>query len=391
MRSTAITPILIIAISLSVCLQACWGPKIPDNTQIVVTGDMLPAIVTVRSENDDARDRNELEIFMLPEGRLISQVPLDELQSIWSDGMLIMRDGSVEWLDLDRETGEYVPNPAYQLTSWETPVAVNSDENILYAFAHTVPPGREIHAYYGDGRESERVGQLAADEIEVLDELPSNGWPVFYVDRPGQAGAVMVDQSSTRKMRVYGGSYLAGEYPDVLDIFFLEKDVVLNRETEGWIFCEITYPLISSRTMSLDTIPGDPRPLARDGDVILFASYEEAECCPGETESILFAYGVYTRTLEEIWNPSQWGDPLRILSMAVVGPGDYYIVTDRQTLPGLFDIWRFREGTATEVANGRGATESSEVRIYLLDEGTGGIGELPETVDISAGNTEGIS
>ena len=72
--------------------------------------------------------------------------PRHEILAVWGDGLLAAGDGTVEWLDFDASTGVYVPNPNVDLTSWDTPVAVDPTDRVIYTLGHTVLPSRKLEA-----------------------------------------------------------------------------------------------------------------------------------------------------------------------------------------------------------------------------------------------------
>lgn len=281
-----------------------------------------------------------IDIYEFPSGNRIYSGPEDEVLTSWDTGMLTRRDGEFQWWDLDLDTGEYNPVDELDLTSWHTPVAVDPQERIIYTFEHTVPPTRTIKAHYLDGRVPERTAEIVAEEIETLDPLPANGWPIFYVDRPSQAGAVTPEDEPTRKLRIYSGDNIGGEFPNVTYIQTLGDDVAIHSDDTGWMLLEEKLGIVERRTMSLGQIPGNPRPLARDGNVILVAS--EQPSADGETEggSALYRYEAYIRSVSEMPGPSKPDEPGKILSISVREPDEYYAVVG--ILPEMRTLALFR-------------------------------------------------
>ncbi len=383
--------LFLLASILSILFLGCGGRKAQKISLTVL--QTPPASVWVITSDETTH------IFQLPKVDSILSLPATELLSYWSNGILKKSEGKVEWLELDEATGTYksVPN---DLTSWIMPIAVDPVERIIYALGHTVPPMRQLEMHYLDGRPSTQAGQLTADEIETLSPLPTNGWPVFYVDRKASPEAVNIDNSPTRKLRVYGGTNIGGEFPNVLGVFFLPDNVVLNREDEGWFLCEIHGATVYQRTMSVDQIPGKLRPLTRIGDIVLIASDEVEGGDPAEaTETekdkpadekvkscTLYSYGAYTRDVVEVWKATlSNGRPAIILSIAAAGLNDYYMVLGSLPDQKKLTVVHYLNGQTTDVATVTLRKPVESTSIFLLNPPeTEGF----ETAEPSAGPTE---
>jgi len=331
-----ILSVLLVLVFVTPAVGCRRGQESPVKTGLEILEESDPTVWSITSGDT-------IRILELPTGKVRYEGPADEVLAVWVDGILKKADSTVEWLDCDPESGEYEPNPGVDLTSWETPIAVDPVARIIYAFGHSVAPSRVIQEHYLDGREPREVGQLVADEVEVFSPFPSNGWPVFYVDRPGQAGAITIDQSPTRKMRIYGGEHIGGEYPDVLEIFFLQNEVVVNLESEGWVFMEINGRVVGKRTMSLGQIPGVPRPLARVGDAVLVAGDDLADDQVTVTGSKLYLYGLYSRAVDLVWDPVDLMQPAKILAVAAKASGDYCIVLGSLPDMKVLTLVRYRD------------------------------------------------
>ncbi len=375
---------IIAAFAICMSITGCGDRTDLPAFKIDVTGECEPATWVITSGD-------QVNVVRLPEGDIILQLPREETLSIWSDGYLMKKDNSVEWLDLDRDTGEYISSPDLELTSWDTPVAVDPVEKIVYAFGHSTPPTRIIEAHYLLSGLTEQTGTFVATEIETLDVLPCNGWPIFYIDRPVQAGSISTDNEPTRKLRVYGGRHVGGEFPDVLDFFFLKDNMILNRESEGWILFEISGLSVRQRTMSLNLIPGRPRPLARVMDTILIASDEISEGTDKTTGSSLYSYGAYTRDIAEVWNPADMGSAAEILSLTVLDEDDYYIALGSLPEPDELVLVHYHGGDWDETARVKLSEPAIDTSIYLLVEPETDMPsdvDTSEPFDLSAGNSE---
>ena len=338
--------------------------------ELEIVDDADPSIWTITAGDS-------IYIYRLPSGDLIHSGTSDEILAVWARGMLTKSDGTFEWKDLDLETGEYSPVDGIELTSWNLPVAVDPEERIVYAFEHTVPPSRVINAYRLNGREPVQTASLAAEEIELLDPLPVNGWPVFYVDRPSQEGAISPSDEPTRKLRVYSGRYIGGEFPNVTDVVTLSEDVAIYREDAGWLLFEEFGGMVQQRTMSLGQIEGNPRPLARDGNEILVAS--EMSSSEG---SKLYSYGAYTREVSEMPGPSQTSEPGELLALTVKETGEYYAVVGILPEMRTLVLMRFTSDRWIEHARISFDEEITFTEIFFLERGdpafTGPLGELIE-------------
>lgn len=336
--------------------------------ELEIVGDADPAIWTITAGPN-------VYVYRLPSGDLIQSSASNEILAIWAWGILTKSDGTFEWKDLDLETGEYTPADGLELTSWNVPVAVDPEERIIYAFEHTVPPSRVINAYRLDGREPVQTASLVAEEFELPDPLPANGWPIFYVDRPSQEGAISPTDEPTRKLRVYSGRYIGGEFPNVSEVVILEEDVAIYREDSGWLLFEEFGGMVQQRTMSLGQIEGNPRPLARDGNEILVA----AEMLSGEG-SKLYRYGAYTREVSEMPSPSQTAEPGKILALTVKETGEYYVVVGILPEIRTLVLMRYTGDRWIEHARISFDEEISSTEIFFLESGdpafTGPVGEL---------------
>jgi hypothetical protein len=336
-----ISAVLILTVLVAPAVGCRKGRESPAKTGLDILMESDPAVWSITSGGTT-------QILDLPSGKVSYEGSADEVLAVWVDGILKKTDSTVEWLDYDPGSGGYESNPGVDLTSWETPIAVDPVARIIYAFGHSVPPSRVIQEHYLDGREPREVGQLVADEVEVFSPFPSNGWPVFYVDRPGQAGAITIDESPTRKTRIYGGEHIGGEYPDVLEVFFLRNEVAVKLESEGWVFMEIDGRVVEKRTMSLGQIPGVPRPMARVGDAVLVAADDLADDGVTVTGSRLYLYGLYSRTVDLVWDPVDLMPPAKILALAVKASGDYYIVLGSPPDMKILTLVRYR-GDSVEI------------------------------------------
>jgi len=327
--------------------------------------------------------------FMLPDSLdPIRTEPVSEILTYWNGGFLRRFEGVTEWYEWDSETSQFIADPGVDLTEWENPVAVDGDGRIIYAFEHTAPPVRKVSKHLLDGTEPETVITIAAEEVELIAPLPSNGWPVFWVDRPSQAGAVTVNDEPTRKLRIQRDGNVGGEVPDSLGFYFLEDNLVVNREEEGWILYEPRASSISQRTMSIDTIEGDLTPLERVYNTILISADTTDDS--GANLSTLYSYEIYaTRTIREIWNTSVLDFEAHIMNLAVLGSDEYYIIVGR--MPELRNIVliHYRDGEWSEIVASVFPEPVTDADIFLLDSADPGSVVL-EDIDEETGPIEDL-
>jgi hypothetical protein len=270
----------------------------------------------------------------MPENRMVLEASADEVLSYWGNGYLSKIGGKVEWHDLNPFDSTYSVNPGLTLTSWDVPIAVDPLAKTVYAFGNAVKPSLRIELHILGETEPSLGNELVADTYELLTPLPSNGWPVFYVDRPSQAGtAIASEDASTKKLRVYGGTTVGGEISNVKGVFILDYAVAVENDT-GWLLYQRMGPYdVPSRTMSLGQIPGNPRPLALLGDTLLVASDTFSEDGKTQTGCALYTYGIYTRLVQQIWDASSTGAVSKILTLTPVEPDDFLVVLG--SLPDL--------------------------------------------------------
>ena len=144
---------------------------------------------------------------------------MENIDGWWADGFLKGTQAGLEWIEITDGTGGADQKSADSLTAWHQPLAIDPDEGIIYSLGHTTPPARAIEAHYLDGREFEQIGAIVADIVEPVWPLPSNGWTLFWVDRPNEGGTNAMEGIPTRKLRIYGGSAIGGEFYDVVDYY----------------------------------------------------------------------------------------------------------------------------------------------------------------------------
>lgn len=375
---------LLIGLIAAVACLGCRGR--PETRPVIESLAAPPPCVWEFTVPRPRSDKKTVHLYWFsPDGEII-ETSQDDVLAFWSDGMLVKDGVEVDWLDFDPETESYVADPDADLTSWDTPVAVDPEKRIIYALAHMVAPSRKIEAHFLDGSEPEHVNQFTADEVETVDPLPNKGWTLIYVDRPGQATAATIDKKPTRRLRVYGGDKLGGEFHDVQSFFILEGCVVLNRE-EGWFLLEPgAGPMgVSNRTMSLSQIPGRPRPLARFEDTIVVASDELADDGETVTGCRLYTYHVYMRSVEEIWDSSEAGEQIAILSLAVRGLNDYLIVVGSFPESKRLTLGRLKDGDWSPLASADLPTPATSTEVFALGE----VDAAPEEVQESVVRPEG--
>jgi len=354
--------LLPIVISMMICATAIGCPPKPAPLSAAFESDsnIDPITVVITTEK-------EVLIGYLPDCTIQSKTfPRDDVLSYWSDGVLLKGTGVPEWMDFDRGKCEFISNPGVDLDQFEKPLSVNPGEKIIYALGHTVPPSRAVEAHHLDGREFDQIGALVADEVEPIWPMPSNGWILFWVDRPDQTGNNPLDDTPTRKLRVYGEGNIGGEFYDVIDYFLINDGLIMNTEKDGWVLFEAENVLVRQRTMSLGQIPGKLRPLARDVDEILIASDS-----PDNTGSVLYTYGAYTRGIGQLWDPSDLLGDVKIHALAVKSPGDYYLIADSTEKPGReFSIVHLVDGNASVVGTVTFADEARSAQIFVnpMDE-----------------------
>ncbi len=356
--------IICLLLVVAACLIApgCRKPGASEEaTGLQIIAEGHPSTWVIRTEKS-------LLVYELPSGRRLHSGPDEEVLAVWADGMLKAKDSTVDWLDLEPESGEYVSNPGVDLTSWNTPVAVDPEARIIYAFEHSVPPTRVIKAHYLDGRDPEHSTQHTAEEFETLHPLPVNGWMAFYVDRPSHAGAITPEEIPTRRLRVNHGRLIGGEFPEALGVYFLRDCVVVNQMEQGWLLLEDGAPgVVDKRTMSLGQIAGSLRPLARDENTILIAADELSD--DGETVvgSSLYSYGAYTRQVSEIWDPSAMDGRWKILSLTVREHEDYYIVLGSLPDARTIMLVRLFEGEVEEFVRFSSGEPVVDATLFLTE------------------------
>ncbi len=368
-------------------MAACGCPDRGEQEPVVeIISSPPPSVLAVATGEPDSEDA-WFYVWAFPSGELVHSGPRSEILSIWAGGMLRQGEEGVEWLDLDRETLEYAADPVVELTSWEKPIAVSPKDRIIYAMGHTVPPLRSLRVYFLDGSDFEEVDQLTADVLEPFDMLTSSGWPMFFLDRPGQAGAATPEKRPTRRLRLYHEKDFGGEFMDVYGVYPLSGCVVVHSD-EGWLFLEPGgYPAVVARTMSLGEIPGEIRALARDGDTILMASNSVDEEGEITTTDALYSYGTYTRVAEQIWTPSEPHEPVMILDAEVIGPKDYLMVTGSPSDLSELVLVRLKNGYWSELAKVGMNQPATDVYVFELGEIEV---EAEEPVEVSAGEIEDV-
>lgn len=339
-----------------------WTPKmetvgkVPDITWTIIT-------------RPPGSQNNSMFIYQYPDGTLIENTARDNVLSYWGDGYLYKGESGVEWRELDRKSGDFKQNPGVDLTSWDTPVAVDRKNGIIFSFGHSVKPTRILEAHFLNGMEKMTVNQLVADEYELLNPLPNNGWSVFFVDRPKQEGAITIHELPTRRMRIYGGTVYGGEYPKVKQVFMLENAVAVEMEDNWYIFQAGGFLGVQNRTMSLRQISGQLRPLSLLDDTLLVASDILDDDGKTAKSSTLHTYGIYTRAVKQIWDASESGFPAKILAFYASAPDDYLIVVGK--LPELkkLSLGRLNNGVWEVLANAVLANNVDSTVIFpIIDE-----------------------
>lgn len=326
-----------------------------------------PACILAVSTGDIESEDSKFYVFAFPEGKLIYSGSRSDVLTIWTNGMLYKGTSDVEWWDLNLISLEYEPDPGVDLTSWNTPIAVHPEERVIFAMGHQVPPLRVLQAHFLDGTEPEEVNRTTADILEPLDMLPSNGWPMFYLDRPGTRFAVTPDDAPTRRLRLFYNREAAGEFSGILGLWPLKGEVIMHRD-EGWYLLEPgDWRGVVPKTMSLDEISGELRPLERDGDSILFGMKETADDSDVATGYKLYRYGAYSRQVEEVWDAWEAVESGEILAGDVIGPDDYLLLLSVSPWQSL-ELGRLTRGQWESLGSVTLPEPSAEFFLFLLEE-----------------------
>jgi len=372
-------------ISILIChvFSGCPG-ALGQQPGVEIRSGIVPMTVVIE-------DAENYHFYFLPGCTEPAVYPKEQVKAYWHGGLLIDGADGVEWLDFDPESCEYVTNPGVDLTKWETPIAVDPGEKIIYAFGHTTPPARAVEAHYLDGREFTPAGSLAAEIVEPLDLFTTNGWPVFRVDRPGQAGTNLLEDIPTRKLRIHSGKYYAGEYYGVIDWFALNDNVIINSESEGWIILEREGIIVRPRTLSFSQMPGELTPYGRAGDELLVYS-DELLATPhrnGEANeagrNLFFSYGIYSRAVSEIWEPE------RTVYDAGSDGTDFYALLMAEPYDHVLTVERITSGTPEEIVKiSTGRNSIYDAHIVFGSQVPFEIPEEPEPVQDSGVEEENL-
>ena len=289
--------------------------------------------------------------------------------------MLYTGDDGVEWWDLDRETVKFEKAPDSGLTSWDKPIAVSPENRTIYAFAHSVEPLRSIRAFYTDEREPKDIDQFVGDIVETLPMLPSNGWPLVIIDRPGQAGAVTPEKLPTKRLRAYWEERMSGEFTELFGLYPLDGGVVIHRAEGWWLLEPGDWRGVVPRSMSLSHMDGELKPLLKDrGNIVISAEHDLSDD-KKVSRCVVYRYGAYTRETVEIWETGKLIEGSRIVAADAIAPDDYlFLLASGQDK--ILTLVRFNGGNAQKLISLQLRKPFSEAFVYSL---VPKIEEPPET------------
>jgi hypothetical protein len=355
-----------------------WEPRMQ---VLSAPQDMVWTIVTT----PPGAEEDSVYFYKYPDATKIFSGPAKDIPAYWGYGYIEKTDAGIEWKDFDPSSGIFNANPGLKLTSWDTPVSVDPSRKTLYCFGYSVAPTRKLEADFLDGREKELVNQLVAEEFELLTPLPTNSWTVFYVDRPKEARNVTPEETPTRKMRIYAGRSLGGEHSGVSEIFLLHDSVVVNKDNEWILFERGGATGVKNGPMSLSQIPGELSPLARFGDTILVASDQPSGDEKKPAGSVLYTYGVYTRSVQQVWTGSDQNPAQRILAITPVSETEFLVVVG--SLPELkaLTLGRLKDGNWEPLVKATFRSPATRTEIYFPPQPAP---PEPETVQPSTPETE---
>ncbi|HEX9745600.1 MAG TPA: hypothetical protein VGB30_09255 [bacterium] len=286
---------IILALLVPSAIFMLWGCKSPDSSQLDVEFMLSPAstrpdcIWAITSGSEDSR---KIRIYNVEAGELLGEYDREDVISVWADGMLTMDEGNIHWNDFsDAVQSSAVDN--FEISGWDSPVGMNPDLGAVYVLAHSTPPLRSIQSRYLNGNPDYEFGQFVAEEVIFPRIVPSNGWSVITVDRPGQAGAVTPDLFvKTKKVRLYDGEKFVGEYDDVEDVYYV-RDGIIIKTADGWsLFDKSAGPEVNRRRLSFNQIEGEHIPLARWDDKILVAIKDTGGLYK------IYEYGMFSREFD---------------------------------------------------------------------------------------------
>ena len=338
-----------------------------------------PLVWTVTVTPPGAKD-DSIFFRQYPEDRLIYSGPAKEILAYWGNGFLFKGEKGFEWRDFDPSAAIFNPNPALDLISWDTPIAVDAENKLIFAFGNAVAPNRKIQVHYLNGNEPLTMAEVQMADAEALTPLPINGWPIFYADKPEDKKDKKTDEVTPgRRVRVYSGPTFAGEMKDTLAVYPLQDCVAVEKK-DGWmLFQRAIGVAVPARTMSLSLVPDHPRPVAKLGDLILVASDKLGDDGKTVAATALYSYGIYTRMVEKIWEPPTTGSPQTILAMAVQGSNDYIIVLGSLPDQKKLTLGRLKDGKWEELAKVDLPNKVTRTEVFLLSE-------KPEPVETTQGS-----
>jgi hypothetical protein len=396
-----IVALLGLAICWSCSLAGCsrkpvkWEPK----TKALAPAPALIWTVTVAPPGS-----KEDSIFfkLYPEDKMIYSGPAKEIPAYWGNGFLFKGEKGIEWREFDPGASIYNPNPKIDLTSWDTPIAVDPANKLIYAFGNAVPPNRTIKVHYLNGNEALTMAEVQLPNTEPLSPLPIDGWSIFYIDKPADnkdsKDLKTGDENPGRKIRLYCGATFGSDVKDVLAVYPLTDGVAVEKKNEWVLFQMGTGMEVPLRTMSMSLIPDHPRPLANFGDMLLVSSDKLGDDKKTINASSLYTYGIYTRMANKIWDPPATGSASSILTLAVLGPNDYIMVLG--SLPDLkkLTLGRLKDGKWEELSSVDLPNKVTRTDVFPLgakpvpgesQQGSGAQAESVVESEGSAVNTEG--
>jgi hypothetical protein len=186
-------------------------------------------------------------------------------------------------------------------------------------------------------------------------------------------------------MRIYGGRSLGGEHAGVSAIYLLHDSVVVKKDNEWLLFERGGATGVENGPMSLSQIPGELRPLARINDTILVASDQAVGDEKNPAGSVLYTYGVYTRSVEQIWSTSDQNPSQKILAITPVGETEFLIVLGALPQLKVLTLGRLKDGNWEPLVK---ATLENEVTRTEIDFPPEPAPPEPEPIQLSAPETE---
>jgi hypothetical protein len=396
-----VLPCLIIVLLGAMVQVSCNRKPVQWQPKVTTLSAPPPLVWTVTVAPQDSKV-DSIYFQKYPEDKIVYSAPASEILSYWGTGFLSKGEKGFEWRDYDPGAGIFNPNPKLDLTSWDIPLSVDPANQVIVAFGNDVLPNRKLQIHYLNGTAPLLIAEIQAADFEALTPLPTDTWTIFYTDKPADATATkdktqdkgkdqtkdktVADEPAGRRVRLYGEATFAGEQKDVLNVYPMSDAVAIEKK-DGWTIFQKGGAIGSNlRTMSLSLIPDHPVPIAKSGELILISSEKKSDDGKSIASSILYSYGAFTRLVEKVWDPSTTGSAQRILSIAIQGPNDYYIVLGSLPDEKKLTLGHLKDGKWEELAKIDLPNKITRTEIFLASQAPG----TTEATQVSGAETESV-